>query len=155
MATDQRASPSPLLLLLLSLLIGTAAALASHRRWPFQRCFSSHQLETKRILPNIFKEKQQKSAEVTGRWRPEEACMTVFEDAPVFHPSEEEFKDTLKYVASIRPQVGSYGIYRIVPPPSWQPSCLLKEKNIWECSKFTTYSQRINELQHLYSERRL
>ncbi|THG21854.1 hypothetical protein TEA_015320 [Camellia sinensis var. sinensis] len=92
---------------------------------------------------------------VTARWRPEEACMTVFEDAPVFHPSEEEFKDTLKYVASIRPQAGSYGICRIVPPPSWQPPCLLKEKNIWECSKFTTYSQRINELQHLYSERKL
>ncbi|KAF5930522.1 hypothetical protein HYC85_031395 [Camellia sinensis] len=92
---------------------------------------------------------------VTARWRPEEACMTVFEDAPVFHPSEEEFKDTLKYVASIRPQAGSYGICRIVPPPSWQPPCLLKEKNIWECSKFTTYSQRINELKHLYSERKL
>ncbi|KAI7980307.1 Meiosis-specific protein ASY1, partial [Camellia lanceoleosa] len=42
MATDQRASPSPLLLLLLSLLIGAAAALASRRRWPFQCCFSSH-----------------------------------------------------------------------------------------------------------------
>ncbi|XP_028105184.1 putative lysine-specific demethylase JMJ16 isoform X2 [Camellia sinensis] len=84
-----------------------------------------------------------------------EACMTVFEDAPVFHPSEEEFKDTLKYVASIRPQAGSYGIFRIVPPHSWQPPCLLKEKNIWECSKFTTYSQRINELQHLYLERKL
>ncbi|GMP95341.1 hypothetical protein CsSME_00044426 [Camellia sinensis var. sinensis] len=42
MATDQRAYPSPLLLLLLSLLIGAAAALASRRHWPFQRCFSSH-----------------------------------------------------------------------------------------------------------------
>ncbi|XP_028105188.1 putative lysine-specific demethylase JMJ16 isoform X4 [Camellia sinensis] len=68
---------------------------------------------------------------------------------------KEEFKDTLKYVASIRPQAGSYGIFRIVPPHSWQPPCLLKEKNIWECSKFTTYSQRINELQHLYLERKL
>ncbi|XP_028056339.1 uncharacterized protein LOC114260431 isoform X2 [Camellia sinensis] len=42
MATDQRASPFPLLLLLLSLLIDVVAALASRRRWPFQRCFSSH-----------------------------------------------------------------------------------------------------------------
>ncbi|XP_028060156.1 uncharacterized protein LOC114263766 isoform X2 [Camellia sinensis] len=42
MATDQRASPSPLLLLLLSLLISVAAALASRRHWPFRRCFSSH-----------------------------------------------------------------------------------------------------------------
>ncbi|KAM1591771.1 hypothetical protein FF1_035670 [Malus domestica] len=31
---------------------------------------------------------------VTGRWHPEEA--------PLFYPTEEEFKDTLKYVANIR-----------------------------------------------------
>ncbi|GMP42870.1 hypothetical protein CsSME_00012463 [Camellia sinensis var. sinensis] len=42
MATDQRASPFPLLLLLLSLLIDVVVALVSRRRWPFQRCFSSH-----------------------------------------------------------------------------------------------------------------
>ncbi|KAL7179730.1 hypothetical protein ACSBR1_043019 [Camellia fascicularis] len=42
MATNQRASRSPLLLLLISLLIGAAAALASRRRWPFQLRFSSH-----------------------------------------------------------------------------------------------------------------
>ncbi|KAL7227207.1 hypothetical protein ACSBR1_022131 [Camellia fascicularis] len=42
MASDRRASPSSLLILLLSFLIGAAAALASRRRWPFQRCFSSH-----------------------------------------------------------------------------------------------------------------
>ncbi|XP_057480253.1 putative lysine-specific demethylase JMJ16 isoform X3 [Actinidia eriantha] len=91
---------------------------------------------------------------VTARWRPKEACITVLEEAPVFHPSEEEFKDTLKYVSSISPKAESYGICRIVPPPSWQPPCLLKEKNIWESSKFTTFIQRINELQHPYLERK-
>ncbi|KAI8010183.1 Guanosine nucleotide diphosphate dissociation inhibitor 2 [Camellia lanceoleosa] len=42
MATNRRASPSSLLIFLLSLLISAAAALASHRCWPFQCCFSSH-----------------------------------------------------------------------------------------------------------------
>ncbi|KAA8550742.1 hypothetical protein F0562_002426 [Nyssa sinensis] len=92
---------------------------------------------------------------VTARWRQEEACRTVLEEAPIFHPTEEEFKDTLKYVASIRPQVEPYGICRIVPPPSWKAPCLLKEKNTWESSKFTTHIQRIDELQTLYSKRKL
>ncbi|KAL6968191.1 hypothetical protein U1Q18_033992 [Sarracenia purpurea var. burkii] len=95
------------------------------------------------------------SQKVIARWRPEGACPTLLEEAPVFHPSEEEFKDTLKYFASIRPKAESYGICRIVPPPSWKPPCLLKEKTIWESSKFTSFIQRVNELQHLHSEREL
>ena len=35
-----------------------------------------------------------------------------------------------------------YGICRIVPPSSWRPPCPLKEKNIWENSKFATRVQR-------------
>ncbi|XP_059626030.1 putative lysine-specific demethylase JMJ16 isoform X2 [Cornus florida] len=91
----------------------------------------------------------------TARWLPEEAHTTVLEEAPIFHPTEEEFKDTLEYVASIRPRVEPYGICRIVPPPSWQPPCHIKEKNIWESSKFTARIQRIDELQTLYSKRRV
>lgn len=40
-----------------------------------------------------------------------------------------------------------YGLCRIVPPPSWQPPCLIKENNIWTRSKFPTQIQRIDELQ--------
>ncbi|CAK9140611.1 unnamed protein product [Ilex paraguariensis] len=88
---------------------------------------------------------------VSARWRPEETCMPILEEAPAFHPTEEEFKDTLKYVESIRQQAEQYGICRIIPPPSWQPPCLIKEKNTWERSKFTSRVQRI---QKLYSERK-
>ncbi|CAK9140612.1 unnamed protein product [Ilex paraguariensis] len=77
--------------------------------------------------------------------------MPILEEAPAFHPTEEEFKDTLKYVESIRQQAEQYGICRIIPPPSWQPPCLIKEKNTWERSKFTSRVQRI---QKLYSERK-
>ncbi|KAK8303411.1 hypothetical protein V6Z11_D04G149700 [Gossypium hirsutum] len=56
--------------------------------------------------------------QVTARWRPEEACRPDIEDVPVFYPTDEEFEDTLKYIASIRPRAEQYGICRIVPPYS-------------------------------------
>ncbi|CAI9759864.1 unnamed protein product [Fraxinus pennsylvanica] len=85
---------------------------------------------------------------VTAKWRPEEARRPDLVEAPVFYPTEEEFGDTLKYIASIRSKAETYGICRIVPPPSWKPPCPLKEKNIWERSKFTTRIQRIDKLQN-------
>ncbi|XVF06404.1 hypothetical protein REPUB_Repub06bG0045800 [Reevesia pubescens] len=85
---------------------------------------------------------------VTARWHPEEACRPDLEDAPVFYPTEEEFEDTLKYIASIRPRAEQYGICRIVPPSSWKPPCPLKEKNMWENSRFATRVQRVDKLQN-------
>ncbi|XP_041009146.1 putative lysine-specific demethylase JMJ16 isoform X4 [Juglans microcarpa x Juglans regia] len=92
---------------------------------------------------------------VTARWRPEEAGGNIMEEAPVFHPTEEEFEDSVEYIASIRPKVEAYGICRIVPPPSWQPPCLIKEKNIWEDSTFVTHIQRIDGLQNQYSQSKI
>ncbi|KAK3026151.1 hypothetical protein RJ639_040538, partial [Escallonia herrerae] len=94
-------------------------------------------------------------SKVVASWHPEEACMPILEDAPVFRPSEEEFKDTLKYVASIRPQAEQFGICRIIPPPSWEPPCLVKEKDILETSKFNTHIQRIDELQVVHLKQTL
>ncbi|KDP23713.1 hypothetical protein JCGZ_23546 [Jatropha curcas] len=85
---------------------------------------------------------------VTARWHPEYARRPDIEDAPVFYPTEEEFEDTLKYIASIRPKAEPYGICRIVPPPSWKPPCPLKEKSIWEGSTFATRVQRVDKLQN-------
>lgn len=92
---------------------------------------------------------------VTTSWRPEAAQIPVLEKAPVFRPTEEEFKDTLKFVANIRTQAEGYGICRIVPPPSWKPPCLIKEKDKWETSRFSTNIQLVDELQDLYSKRKL
>ncbi|XP_061343442.1 putative lysine-specific demethylase JMJ16 [Gastrolobium bilobum] len=87
---------------------------------------------------------------VTARWNPEDARREVLEEAPIFHPTEEEFKDTLKYIASIRSRAEPYGICRIVPPTCWKPPCLLEEKNIWENSEFVAQVQRIDghQIQH-------
>ncbi|XP_056854160.1 putative lysine-specific demethylase JMJ16 isoform X2 [Raphanus sativus] len=85
---------------------------------------------------------------VTARWHPDEARRPDLEDAPIFYPSEEEFEDTLSYIAKIRPKAEKYGICRIVPPSSWKPPCPLKEKQVWEGSKFNTRVQRVDKLQN-------
>ncbi|KAL9168849.1 hypothetical protein ABFS82_04G042100 [Erythranthe guttata] len=92
---------------------------------------------------------------VTARWHPEESHLPVLDDAPVFRPTEEEFKDALKYIANIRPRAENYGICRIVPPSSWEPPCrLLEDKSTWEASKFSTCVQKIDGLQSLYLKRK-
>ncbi|KAE8659962.1 putative lysine-specific demethylase JMJ16 [Hibiscus syriacus] len=92
---------------------------------------------------------------VTARWHPEEACRPGIVDAPVFYPTEKEFEDALKYIASIRPKAEQFGICRIVPPSSWKPPCPLKENNIWENSRFATRVQRVDKLQNRGSMRKL
>ncbi|KAK7396440.1 hypothetical protein VNO78_17451 [Psophocarpus tetragonolobus] len=87
---------------------------------------------------------------VTARWHAENATREVLEEAPAFHPTEEEFKDTLKYIASICSRAESFGICRIVPPTCWKPPCFLEKKDIWEDSEFVTQIKRIDghQVQH-------
>eukprot|EP00252_Welwitschia_mirabilis_P018476 TRINITY_DN4105_c0_g1_i1.p1 TRINITY_DN4105_c0_g1~~TRINITY_DN4105_c0_g1_i1.p1 ORF type:complete len:1382 (-),score=296.77 TRINITY_DN4105_c0_g1_i1:53-4198(-) len=84
---------------------------------------------------------------VVARWRPEDGCRPMLDEAPVFYPNEKEFDDPLKYIASIRPIAEPYGICRIVPPPSWQPPCPIRQKTRWETIKFPTRVQQIDKLQ--------
>ncbi|KAG8085078.1 hypothetical protein GUJ93_ZPchr0010g9854 [Zizania palustris] len=83
-----------------------------------------------------------------GKWHPNESYRPEIDDAPVFTPTEEEFKDAIGYITSIRPQAEKYGICRIVPPSSWRPPCYLKEKNFWECTEFNTRVQQVDKLQN-------
>uniref|UniRef100_A0A453A2Y6 Uncharacterized protein n=1 Tax=Aegilops tauschii subsp. strangulata TaxID=200361 RepID=A0A453A2Y6_AEGTS len=92
--------------------------------------------------------------QVVASWNPAGARRPVLDEAPVFHPTEEEFKDTLKYIESIRPTAEPYGICRIVPPPSWKPPCLLKEKSTWENSTFSTRVQKVDKLQNRTSSKK-
>ncbi|KAJ6292016.1 hypothetical protein OIU76_024000 [Salix suchowensis] len=92
---------------------------------------------------------------VIARWQPEYACKPDIENAPVFYPTDEEFEDTLKYIASIRPKAEQYGICRIVPPPSWKPPCPLKEEAVWKGSTFATRVQRVDKLQNRDSMRKM
>ncbi|KAG7019443.1 putative lysine-specific demethylase JMJ14 [Cucurbita argyrosperma subsp. argyrosperma] len=85
---------------------------------------------------------------ISARWEPDEACRPLIDEAPVFYPTVEEFEDTLGYIAKIRPQAESYGICRIVPPSSWNPPCVLKEKCKWENAMFSTRIQQVDLLQN-------
>lgn len=95
-----------------------------------------------------------KCQKVVACWRPEESCKPAIDYAPVFHPTEEDFKDTLQYIAKIRPKAEEFGICRIVPPDSWKPPSLVKG-NKWETSRFHTRVQQIDELKDLHSKRKL
>ncbi|KAL2942708.1 putative lysine-specific demethylase JMJ16 [Bienertia sinuspersici] len=96
----------------------------------------------------------QSCQKVIARWHPESACRPDLEEVPVFYPSEEEFKDTIRYIEKIRPKAEVYGICRIVPPPSWKPPCPLKRKAIWDKAKFVTRIQKVDKLQNRNSSRK-
>ncbi|XP_056684326.1 putative lysine-specific demethylase JMJ16 isoform X2 [Spinacia oleracea] len=85
---------------------------------------------------------------VSARWNPAGALSYALEDAIVFHPNEEDFKDTFKYIKSIRQQVEPYGMCRIVPPSSWKLPSFFEEDDIWQDYKFSTQVQRVNGFQN-------
>ncbi|KAH7654403.1 histone demethylase JARID1 protein [Dioscorea alata] len=89
-----------------------------------------------------------KFEKISARWCLEEGCRPDIDEAPAFYPTEEEFKDTLGYIASIRQKAEKYGICRIIPPPSWKPPCPLRVKSTWEHAKFTTRVQQVDKLQN-------
>lgn len=79
--------------------------------------------------------------EVRPRRLPRVSKKVVLEEAPVFNPTEEEFNDTLSYISSLRDISEPHGICCVVPPPSWDPPCLLGERKTWEGSRFFTQVQ--------------
>ncbi|XVF10610.1 hypothetical protein REPUB_Repub07fG0197400 [Reevesia pubescens] len=62
---------------------------------------------------------------------------------PVYHPSEEEFRDPLEYIYKIRPEAEAYGICKIVPPKNWNPPFVLNLDSF----TFPTKTQAIHQLQ--------
>ena len=62
-------------------------------------------------------------------------------EAPTFRPSEEEFKDPLKYIQKIRGYAEQFGMCRIIPPSSFKPEC-----NVEDDMRFTAYNQYINRM---------
>ncbi|RWR85797.1 JmjC domain-containing protein [Cinnamomum micranthum f. kanehirae] len=117
----------------------------------FDTCYEEESDCEQTVKENSSRKSQQGSSrcqKVSARWCPEAACRPIIDEAPVFYPNEEEFKDTISYIASIRQKAEPYGICRIVPPPSWKPPCPLKERSIWEHIKFATRIQEVDRLQN-------
>ncbi|KAL2936476.1 Lysine-specific demethylase 5B [Bienertia sinuspersici] len=63
--------------------------------------------------------------------------------APVYYPTEEEFKDPLEFIYKIRPEAESFGICKIIPPKSWKPPFALDLDRF----SFPTKTQAIHQLQ--------
>ncbi|XP_076925820.1 lysine-specific demethylase JMJ17-like [Bidens hawaiensis] len=63
--------------------------------------------------------------------------------APVYHPSEDEFKDPLAYIYKIRPEAEKFGICKIIPPQNWKPPFALD----LDAFTFPTKTQAIHQLQ--------
>ncbi|KAI9294912.1 JmjC-domain-containing protein [Neoconidiobolus thromboides FSU 785] len=70
-------------------------------------------------------------------------------NAPTYFPTELEFKDPTKYIASIKQEAEQFGICKIIPPKSFQPSFSLDLKNF----KFNSRSQQLNSISAKNHER--
>jgi len=74
-------------------------------------------------------------------------AMPVLPEAPVFYPTEEEFKDPMRYIASVREKGRHYGIAKIVPPSEkWLNGKKFEKVVDFENFVFQTKGQSINQL---------
>ncbi len=64
-------------------------------------------------------------------------------EAPVYTPTEKEFKDPIKYIECVRKEAEQFGMCRIVPPSSFKPEC-----NVDDDMRFTAYNQLIQKMMH-------
>ena len=68
-------------------------------------------------------------------------------EAPVYKPSEKDFKDPMKYIARIRKEAEPFGFCKIIPPSSFKPEC-----NVDDDMRFTAYNQYIQKMMHRWGQ---
>ncbi|POY70604.1 hypothetical protein BMF94_6382 [Rhodotorula taiwanensis] len=73
----------------------------------------------------------------------EKPRMFELEEAPVYHPSIEEFSQPMEYIEKIAKDAKQYGICKIVPPEGWRPPFAIDT----ETFRFKTRLQQLNSLE--------
>lgn len=63
-------------------------------------------------------------------------------ECPVLRPSEEEFAEPWRFLASVRPLLEQYGLVRVIPPPTWKPRFVLDTRSL----RVTVEPQRVYQL---------
>ncbi|ORZ25529.1 JmjC domain, hydroxylase-domain-containing protein, partial [Absidia repens] len=65
------------------------------------------------------------------------------QEAPIYYPTTEEFKDPIQYIQKIKPEAEQYGIIKIVPPKEYEPGFCLNT----EIFRFRTRIQKMNSME--------
>ncbi|KAK3679662.1 hypothetical protein LTR78_000037 [Recurvomyces mirabilis] len=75
--------------------------------------------------------------------RPQTNRMFGIPEAPVYYPTEEEFRDPTEYMRKIAPEGSKYGIIKIVPPQTWNPAFAINTERF----HFRTRRQELNSVE--------
>ncbi|TPX09550.1 uncharacterized protein E0L32_009293 [Thyridium curvatum] len=65
------------------------------------------------------------------------------QEAPTYHPTDEEWKEPMEYMRKITPEASKYGICKIVPPESWNPPFAIDTQKF----HFRTRKQELNSVE--------
>lgn len=63
------------------------------------------------------------------------------DEAPTFRPSDEEFKNLMKYISSVAKEGSEYGVIKIIPPAEWRLSCAIDKtvSGLFSFTKLTVF----------------
>lgn len=65
------------------------------------------------------------------------------QEAPVYKPTEEEWRDPFEYIRKITPEAKNYGLCKIIPPESWNPDFAIDTEKF----HFRTRKQDLNNVE--------
>ncbi|KAI1091756.1 PLU-1-like protein [Rostrohypoxylon terebratum] len=100
-------------------------------------------LSSMRSAPLDLTSVERRGQPTASREPPKRSRPYGLEEAPTYHPTEEEWKDPFEYVRKITPEAREYGICKIVPPDSWNPDFAIDTEKF----HFRTRKQELNSVE--------